>query len=165
MGDILHAEGATIDITTNTVAEAKAILEACKHCKQSQHNQLADYFANIALDKGSCRYSQFKSIETRGRKILNSDMPIFKNCTKQGIREAGKIQHQFFTSTAYTKSTKGKKCEMLSSINYFSQQKGLCKRGGIGVKLNRLNLEGEREHEETEAVVSPRQHQWFRLGQ
>uniref|UniRef100_A0A0V0HCS3 Putative ovule protein n=1 Tax=Solanum chacoense TaxID=4108 RepID=A0A0V0HCS3_SOLCH len=124
MGDILHAEGATIDIITNTVADAKAILEACKHCKQSQHNQvimqtgsmllykvlegkwatpwviadmveeikaclrnkqykfqhilregnqLADYFANIALDKGSCRYSQFKSIKTRGRKILNSD--------------------------------------------------------------------------------------------
>ncbi|KAH0690957.1 hypothetical protein KY289_018315 [Solanum tuberosum] len=78
MGDILHAEGATIDITTNAVAEAyKAILEeACKHCKQSQHNQhilregnqLVDYFANIALDKRSCRYSQFKSIETRGRK-------------------------------------------------------------------------------------------------
>ncbi|KAG5619132.1 hypothetical protein H5410_018956 [Solanum commersonii] len=38
MGDILHAEGATIDITTTTVAEAyRAILEACKHCKQSQH--------------------------------------------------------------------------------------------------------------------------------
>ncbi|KAH0699013.1 hypothetical protein KY284_013228 [Solanum tuberosum] len=32
-GDIIYAEGATIESTTITVAEAKAILEASKHCK------------------------------------------------------------------------------------------------------------------------------------
>ncbi|KAH0777413.1 hypothetical protein KY290_008824 [Solanum tuberosum] len=39
-GDIKYAEGGSMENTTNTVAEAKAILEACKHCKQSQYNQI-----------------------------------------------------------------------------------------------------------------------------
>ena len=33
-------EGASIKYTTNTVEEAKAILEASKHCKKSPHNQI-----------------------------------------------------------------------------------------------------------------------------
>lgn len=39
-GDILYADCDRIDNTTNTVAEAKAILEACKHSKLSQHEQI-----------------------------------------------------------------------------------------------------------------------------
>ncbi|KAH0678618.1 hypothetical protein KY284_019703 [Solanum tuberosum] len=39
-GDIIDAEGATIESTTITVAEAKAILEASKHCKEQNHNQI-----------------------------------------------------------------------------------------------------------------------------
>ncbi|KAH0777307.1 hypothetical protein KY290_008718 [Solanum tuberosum] len=39
-GDLIHAEGASINNTTNTVAEAKAILEASKHCKQALYNKI-----------------------------------------------------------------------------------------------------------------------------
>ncbi|KAK6794387.1 hypothetical protein RDI58_007840 [Solanum bulbocastanum] len=39
-GDIMYAEGKMIETTTNTVAEAKAILEACKHCNQSNHTRI-----------------------------------------------------------------------------------------------------------------------------
>lgn len=37
-GDLLYAEGDTIDNFSNTVAEAKAILEASKHCKRAYYN-------------------------------------------------------------------------------------------------------------------------------
>ncbi|KAH0779478.1 hypothetical protein KY290_005905 [Solanum tuberosum] len=38
-GDIIFAEGARIENTTSTMAKAVAILEASKHCKNSQYNQ------------------------------------------------------------------------------------------------------------------------------
>lgn len=123
-GDVIYAEGAIIENTTNTVAEARAILEACKHCKQKQYkqviiqtdsmllwkvledkwtcpwsindivaeikshmqgiqhtlqhilregNQLADHLASRAIDKGNCKYENFRSMEIEGRKIINSD--------------------------------------------------------------------------------------------
>ncbi|XP_049381353.1 uncharacterized protein LOC125845907 [Solanum stenotomum] len=123
-GDIMYAEGACMENTTNTVAEAKAILEESKHCKKSHYNQdiiqtdsmlmckvlegkwatpwiitdlveeiktilkdiqhtfhhimregnqLADYLANKAIKKGTCRYEDFNSLEPNGRRILNSD--------------------------------------------------------------------------------------------
>ncbi|KAH0639790.1 hypothetical protein KY285_036376 [Solanum tuberosum] len=123
-GDIMYAEGACMENTTNTVAEAKAILEASKHCKKSHYNQaiiqtdsmlmckvlegkwatpwiitdlveeiktilkdiqytfhhimregnqLADYLANKAIEKGTCKYEDFNSLEPDGRRILNSD--------------------------------------------------------------------------------------------
>ncbi|XP_055815758.1 uncharacterized protein LOC129885490 [Solanum dulcamara] len=39
-GDLLYVERATIENTTNSVAEAKTILEACKHSRQEQHNNI-----------------------------------------------------------------------------------------------------------------------------
>ncbi|KAK6802417.1 hypothetical protein RDI58_000197 [Solanum bulbocastanum] len=39
-GDIHYAEGATLENTTRTVVETKAILEACKHSKKSQYNNV-----------------------------------------------------------------------------------------------------------------------------
>lgn len=39
-GDIIFAKGARIENTTSTMAEAVAILEASKHCKNSQYNQV-----------------------------------------------------------------------------------------------------------------------------
>lgn len=39
-GDVEYVERASIENTTNTVAKAKAILEASKHCKKSPHNQI-----------------------------------------------------------------------------------------------------------------------------
>ncbi|KAK4719880.1 hypothetical protein R3W88_018218 [Solanum pinnatisectum] len=123
-GDIMYVEGACMENTTNTVAEAKAILEASKHCKKSHYNQaiiqpdsmlmckvlegkwatpwintdlveeiktilkdiqhtfhhimregnqLADYLANKVIEKGTCRYEDFNSLEPDGRRILNSD--------------------------------------------------------------------------------------------
>ncbi|KAG5581998.1 hypothetical protein H5410_052625 [Solanum commersonii] len=39
-GDIKYAERGIIESTTNTMAEDKVILEACKHCKQLHHNQI-----------------------------------------------------------------------------------------------------------------------------
>lgn len=123
-GDLLFAKCDIIDNTYNIVAEARAILEACKHSKQAQHNQviiqtdsmlmlkiledkwavpwsiagmvaeikasmhqkhhlfqhilregnqLADYLANRAIDKGGCRFTNFSSMDVAGRKIINSD--------------------------------------------------------------------------------------------
>lgn len=40
MGDILYAECKTIEETSNTVAEAKVILEACKHYRKEEINQV-----------------------------------------------------------------------------------------------------------------------------
>ncbi|KAK6786237.1 hypothetical protein RDI58_014762 [Solanum bulbocastanum] len=40
IGDIIYVEGATIESTTSTMAEAKTILEASKHCKEQNHNQI-----------------------------------------------------------------------------------------------------------------------------
>ncbi|WMV60306.1 hypothetical protein MTR67_053691 [Solanum verrucosum] len=50
-GDILHAEGATIESTTSTVAEAKAVLEASKHCKQQNHNQVIMQTDSMLMNK------------------------------------------------------------------------------------------------------------------
>ncbi|KAG5592848.1 hypothetical protein H5410_043362 [Solanum commersonii] len=95
-------KGAIMENTTNTVVEATTILETCKHCRQSQlnqviiqtdsiyqsmftrhttyipthserRNQLANYLANIAIDKGNCCYTDFHSMEAAGRRIINSD--------------------------------------------------------------------------------------------
>lgn len=39
-GDLLYAQGTTLESNTNTVGEAIAILEASKHCKQTQNNNV-----------------------------------------------------------------------------------------------------------------------------
>ncbi|XP_049353223.1 uncharacterized protein LOC125817718 [Solanum verrucosum] len=113
-GDLIRAEGFNIESTTNTVAEARAILAASRHCKQEQYhhviiqtdslllckvleekwtcpwiingivedtkesllgkqyrfqhimregNQLADYVANMAIEKGNCIFTDFHSMD------------------------------------------------------------------------------------------------------
>ncbi|KAK6796454.1 hypothetical protein RDI58_004155 [Solanum bulbocastanum] len=39
--DLIDEEGTRIKTTTNTITEARAILKARKHCKNSQFNQVA----------------------------------------------------------------------------------------------------------------------------
>ncbi|KAH0745167.1 hypothetical protein KY285_006824 [Solanum tuberosum] len=50
-GDILYAEGATIESTTSTVAEVKAVLEASKHCKQQKHSQVIMQTDSMLMNK------------------------------------------------------------------------------------------------------------------
>lgn len=40
MGDILYAECKIIEETSNIIAEAKAILEACKYYREEEINQV-----------------------------------------------------------------------------------------------------------------------------
>lgn len=49
--DLLYAEGTTLDNTTNTLAKAKAILEASKNCKQTQYNNIIIQTASLLLKK------------------------------------------------------------------------------------------------------------------
>lgn len=39
-GDLLYAEGERMEETNNTVSEAKAILEACKHSNKNQYQRI-----------------------------------------------------------------------------------------------------------------------------
>ncbi|KAK4728573.1 hypothetical protein R3W88_021561 [Solanum pinnatisectum] len=50
-GDIIHAEGVTIENATSTVTEAKAILEASKHCKQRNLNKVIIQTDSMLLKK------------------------------------------------------------------------------------------------------------------
>ncbi|KAH0642524.1 hypothetical protein KY290_034106 [Solanum tuberosum] len=50
-GDIHYAERATLENTTNTVAETKAILEACNHSKKSQYNNIIIQTDSLLLCK------------------------------------------------------------------------------------------------------------------
>ncbi|WMV49196.1 hypothetical protein MTR67_042581, partial [Solanum verrucosum] len=51
-GDIMYVEGACMEHTTNTVAEAKAIVEASKHCKKSHYNQATIQTDSMLMCKG-----------------------------------------------------------------------------------------------------------------
>ncbi|KAH0665565.1 hypothetical protein KY285_026771 [Solanum tuberosum] len=50
-GDMTYAEAATIQSSTSTEAEAKAILEASKHCKSTQHNHIIFQTDSLLLCK------------------------------------------------------------------------------------------------------------------
>lgn len=40
MGDLIQAEGETMDVSTNSEADAQAILRAAIHCRQSNLNNI-----------------------------------------------------------------------------------------------------------------------------
>ncbi|KAH0716077.1 hypothetical protein KY284_008982 [Solanum tuberosum] len=50
-GDIFYAEEATIESTTSTVAEVKAVLETSKHCKQQKHCQVIMQTDSMLMNK------------------------------------------------------------------------------------------------------------------
>ncbi|XP_070019940.1 uncharacterized protein [Nicotiana sylvestris] len=91
-GDIVKSVGKEIEETTNTVAEAKAMVEALRFCRSHQFshveemmqlmngsnykvthihregNKLADHLANYALDYGEIECQQFCHLDAQGRR-------------------------------------------------------------------------------------------------
>lgn len=56
--------------------EIKSCMQEIQHTYQHilrEGNQLADYLSNRAVDKGDCKYNNFKCMEIYGRKIINND--------------------------------------------------------------------------------------------
>ncbi|XP_019250979.1 PREDICTED: uncharacterized protein LOC109229885 [Nicotiana attenuata] len=94
-GDIVFAAGKEIHETTETEAEAMAIVEALRFCRMQQYfqveeimqlfegrnnvvshvfrerNKLADHLANYALDAGDIACQEFWQLDVQGRRIVN----------------------------------------------------------------------------------------------
>ena len=88
-------EGASIKNTTNTVEEAKAILEASKHCKKSQHNQIIIQADSMLLYKAlegkwACPWIIAEMV-TEIQSCLQNKQVNFKHILREGNKLATNV--------------------------------------------------------------------------
>ncbi|KAH0704871.1 hypothetical protein KY289_009947 [Solanum tuberosum] len=94
-GDVEYVERASIENTTNTVAEAKAILEASKHCKKSQHNQIIIQTDSMLLykvleKKWACPWIIAEMV-TEIQSCLQDKQVIFQHILREGNKLADHV--------------------------------------------------------------------------
>lgn len=92
-GDLIHVEGTKMDNTTNTLAQAKAILEVSKHCKQSQYDKVIIQTDSMLLKKileeeQSCPWSIAGRVEEIKSYLCGKQIK-FQHILRKGNQLAG----------------------------------------------------------------------------
>jgi len=87
---VLTGEWAIPWSISDVVEEIRTCLEGKQHIFQHilrEGNQLADHLANRAIENGNCIFTEFQNMDTRGRRIVNSDklnIPYIRVAPKLG---------------------------------------------------------------------------------
>nr|XP_016492588.1 PREDICTED: uncharacterized protein LOC107812069 [Nicotiana tabacum] len=143
-GDIVKSVGKEIEETTNTVAEAKAMVEALRFCRFQQYshvdkmmqlmnggnytvthihregNKLADHLANYALDHGEIECQQFWHLDAQGRRLVNEDKLQCPNLRVKGYGNIKMIDPNF----EHDKKQMALETQLACATNMFSRKPG-----------------------------------------